>query len=136
MEIKICQGYELEKERPNTSEDMFNRSEVTFIENGEEKTFHLLYLRYFDELFTDFTPFESDPIASFGGKEYNFRDVVALVALLKNPGYKTRKRVYINEEEVFKLLFDNVQWENINQLLMKLADGKTYKVETPIEIVS
>ena len=39
MIIKGYVGYELEKEKPNTSEDFFNRSEVTYILNGKEKTF-------------------------------------------------------------------------------------------------
>lgn len=36
-------GYELEKAKPNTSEDFFNRSEVTYILNNKERTF-LFYM--------------------------------------------------------------------------------------------
>ncbi len=49
MLLKKCEGYELEKEKSNTSEDFFNRSEVVYVENGKEKTLHVLYVRYFDE---------------------------------------------------------------------------------------
>ena len=66
MLIKECIGYELEKEKSNTSEDFFNRSEVTFIEDAEEKTLHVLYVRYFDEIFHEFTPYQQDPIFTKG----------------------------------------------------------------------
>ncbi len=36
-------GYELEKAQPNTSEDFFNRSEVTYI-LGEQKKHFLYYM--------------------------------------------------------------------------------------------
>src|SRR5581483_427101 len=94
--IKECKGYELEKEKSNTSEDFFNRSEITFMENGTEKTLHVLYVRYFDEIFHEFTPYSSDPIFAEEGQEITFKDIVALVCLLKNPGLRERKRLYIN----------------------------------------
>ena len=66
MLIKECMGYELEKEKSNTSEDFFNRSEVTFVEDGEVRTLHVLYLRYFDEFLHEFTPYQQDPVWSKG----------------------------------------------------------------------
>lgn len=39
MLINQSGGYELEKEKSNTSEDFFNRSEVTFVDEGEEKPY-------------------------------------------------------------------------------------------------
>ena len=47
--IKSCRGYELEKESSKSFEDYFNRSELIYEEDGREKVFRVLYLRYFEE---------------------------------------------------------------------------------------
>ena len=88
--IKECQGYELEKAQPNTSEDFFNRADVTFIDQGEEKTFHLLYVRYFDETFPQLTPYKEEPMFTVGSRNVHFRDIVGLICLLKNPSFRHR----------------------------------------------
>lgn len=120
MLIKKCIGYELEKEKPNTSEDFFNRSEVTFVDRGEEKTFHLLYVRYFDELISECTPFNEDPLFTAGEREIYFKDIVGLVFLLAFPQYKARKRVYINTIDDFKKPFKQMDVEKLQAVFEKL----------------
>lgn len=41
MEILECAGLELEKEKSNSPEDLFNRSSVSFKEGNEEKGYML-----------------------------------------------------------------------------------------------
>ncbi|MGJ7909318.1 hypothetical protein [Neobacillus sp. LXY-1] len=135
MFIKQCRGYELEKEKSNTSEDFFNRSEVTFVENGEEKTLHVLYVRYFDESFQEFTPFQSDPIITQDGLEVAFKDIVALVCLLKNPGLRARKRVYINSKYEFASYFQDVDFEKLPEIFISLKQKNGYELSSPLEFI-
>src|SRR5687768_7905199 len=116
MLIKQCVGYELEKEKSNTSEDFFNRSEVTFVENGKEKTLHVLYVRFFDELIGSITPYEADPVFKAGSREVYLRDLVAIAALLKNPGYRHRKRVYINVQKEFADIFNGLEFSKLPEI--------------------
>ena len=109
MLIKQAAGYELEKEQSNTSEDFFNRSEVTFVEDGNIKTLHVLYVRFFDELIGSITPYETEPIFQAASRDIYLRDVVALACLLKNPGYRHRKRVYINVQKEFADIFKGLE---------------------------
>ncbi|KKK36083.1 hypothetical protein WQ57_21275 [Mesobacillus campisalis] len=134
MFIKQCSGYELEKEKSNTSEDFFNRSEVTFAEDGTEKTLHVLYVRYFDELISKFTPFEKDPIFSSGSREVTFKEIVALACLLKNPGYRHRKRVYINSEKEFAEVFEGFHFAKLEELFAKMEQQGGYEV-SPLEFI-
>ena len=134
MLIKSCRGYELQKERPNTSEDFFNRSEVTFVDNGQEKTFHLLYVRYFDEIFSEFTPYESDPLFVVGDKEVYFKDIVGIVCLLKNPGYRNRKRVYINSQQELEKYFNDIQFEKLKEIFDGIEQGG-YEIKSPVEFI-
>ncbi|MFD1738815.1 hypothetical protein ACFSCX_20050 [Bacillus salitolerans] len=135
MKIIECRGYELEKAQPNTSEDFFNRSEVTFIEDGEQKTFHLLYVRYFDELYSQFTPFTEDPIFTVNGEEVYFKDIVALVCLLKNPSFLNRKRVYINTEKEFSQYFKEVNFEKVKELFQQLKSKGSYELSSPLLLI-
>lgn len=128
MIIKKCHGYELEKEKRNTSEDFFNRSEVTFLDGGEEKTLRVLYIRYFDEKFSEFTPFAADPVAAVGNKQYEFKDIVALVCLLNNPAYRERKRVYINSEKEFAACFQEIDVEKMYTILRAIEENGGYQV--------
>ncbi len=136
MLIKKCHGYELEKEKSNTSEDFFNRSEITFEEEGQEKTLHVLYVRYFDELFSDFTPFESNPIFTTGEREVHFKDIVALVCLLKNPGLRHRKRIYINSQAEFVSYFQDVDFSKIPSIFEQLEKHKLYNLRSPLEFIT
>jgi hypothetical protein len=101
--IQHIDGMELEKEKPNTSEDFFNRSEVTYELGGKTQTFHLLYVRYFEEkLQEELTQLDF-------WKEYlsffKVTQIAALTALLKDPAYLKRKRSYINSYDEFRELF-------------------------------
>jgi hypothetical protein len=133
--IKECKGFELEKEKSNTSEDFFNRSEVTFIEDGQEKTLHVLYVRYFDELFHEFSPYKQDPIIVHEGYEVNFKDIVALVCLLKNPGLRTRKRLYINSKHEFATCFQEINFNKLPEIFLALQQKKEFELVTPLEFI-
>lgn len=135
MLIKQCIGYELEKEKSNTSEDFFNRSEVTFVEDGKEKTLHVLYVRYFDELAGSITPFEQDPIFKAGTKDVYIRDLVALAALLKNPGYRHRKRVYINEQREFADIFTGLDYSKIPGVFEGIEQKGSFEVRSPLDYI-
>ncbi|ANC77733.1 hypothetical protein ABE65_013365 [Fictibacillus phosphorivorans] len=104
MLIQHIDGMELEKEKPNTSEDFFNRSEVTYEWNGKTQTFHLLYVRYFEEkLQEELTQHEFwKEFLSF----YKITEIAALTALLKDSAYLKRKRSYINSYDEFRELFN------------------------------
>lgn len=135
MFIKECKGYELEKTLKNTSEDFFNKSEVTFQEDGTEKTLQVLYLRYFDEVKGDYTPFQGDPIFQAGGKDIDFKDIVALVCLIKNPGFRHRKRVYFNTQNEFSSFFQNIDFDKLKLIFEALEKGKGYEVRSPLEFI-
>ncbi|MCH1624802.1 hypothetical protein [Fredinandcohnia quinoae] len=135
MIVKECIGYELEKAKSNTSEDFFNRSELTFLEEGEEKTFHVLYIRYFDELFSSFTPYENDPIFTVGSRDVHFKDIVALVCLLKNPGFRHRKRVYINNQKEFEEYFKGIQYDKLIDIFANLEQNKKYDLASPLAFI-
>lgn len=128
--IKKCYGYELEKEKKNTSEDFFNRSEVTFVENGKEKTLHVLYVRYFDEKFSELTPFTEDPVLTIGEKQYEFKDIVALACLMKNKALRKRKRVYISSENEFADYFKDVPVEQIFDVLRGLEEKGSFQLKS------
>ncbi|MFT4413156.1 hypothetical protein ACLM5H_04765 [Fredinandcohnia humi] len=136
MKIKHITGYELEKSKSNTFEDFFNRSEVTFVEDGEEKTFHVLYLRHFDEQFSSFTPFKEDPIFTFDSKEVHFKDIVALVCLLKNPGYRHRKRLYCNNQREFEDHFKGIQFDKLQTLVNQLTQQNHFELKSPLEFIA
>ncbi|MDN3016651.1 hypothetical protein PH210_10645 [Paenibacillus sp. BSR1-1] len=135
MLIKECKGFELEKEKSNTSEDFFNRSEVTFIENGEERTLHVLYVRYFDECLQEFTPYTTDPIMSGQGLEVTFKDIVALVCLLKNPGLRGRKRLYLNSKYEFASYFQDIDFKKLPEVFQSLKQKNSYEIRSPLEFI-
>lgn len=135
MIIKECKGYELEKEKPNTSEDYFNRSEITYVEDGVEKNLHVLYVRYYEENFKHYTPFEVNPVFQLDGKEIFIRDFVALICLLKNPGLRHRKRLYINTEKEFQFYFQDVNFEKIKDLLDELIRNQGVEIKSPLQFI-
>lgn len=135
MEIKKCWGYELEKEKSNTSEDFFNRSEITYTEDGTEKTLHVLYVRYFDEIFPEFTPFKQDPVFTAGEKDVYFKDIVALVCLLKNPGLRQRKRLYLSSQQEFASYFKDIHFEKLSEVFQALNQNQVYKLRSPLEFI-
>lgn len=131
MHICRLRGYELEKSQSNTFEDYFNRSEVTFREDGAEKTLHVLYLRYFEESISAYTPYERNPIFTVPGRDVYFRDVVAFVCLLQNLGFRHRKRVYINEEEEFRGYFAHMDFTKLPELFAELEAKGEYHLSSP-----
>jgi hypothetical protein len=133
--IKDCKGIELEKEKSNTSEDFFNRSEVTFVEDGVEKTLHILYVRYFDEIRHEFSPYEQDPIFVQQGHETTFKDIVGLVCLLKNPGLRSRKRLYINSKQEFATYFQDINYNKLPEIFLSLNEKKEYELRSPLEFI-
>ncbi|MFE8695600.1 hypothetical protein ACFYKT_04405 [Cytobacillus sp. FJAT-53684] len=135
MLIKQCKGYELEKEKSNTSEDFFNRSEMIFEEDGQEKTLHILYVRYFDEFIQEFTPFETSPLFTVGSREVEFRDIVALVCLLKNPGFRHRKRVYINTKNEFASYFKDIDYAKLPAIFEDLETKKSHSLRSPLDYI-
>jgi hypothetical protein len=133
--IKECKGFELEKEQSNTSEDFFNRSIVTFYEDGEEKTLHVLYVRFFDEIRQEFTPYQQDPIFVQQEQETTFKDIVALVCLLKNPGLRSRKRLYINSKQEFASYFQDINYNKLPEIFLSLNQKKEYELRSPLEFI-
>lgn len=135
MLIKDCIGYELEKEKSNTSEDFFNRSEVTFIEDSEEKTLHVLYVRYFEEFFQEFTPYQQNPIITKDNIQVTFKDIVALVCLIKNPGLRNRKRLYINSKQEFASYFQDIDFEKLPEMVLAVKQTNKFDLRSPLEYI-
>ncbi|CEG27706.1 hypothetical protein [Bacillus sp. B-jedd] len=135
MIIKKCTGYELEKEKSNTSEDFFNRSELTFVDEGVEKTLHVLYLRYFDENFSEFVPFETDPLFKAEGKEVFFKDIVALACMIKNPGLRNRKRLYLHTQKEFAEYLKGIDFSKVPEIFQSLETKGSYELRSPLEFV-
>lgn len=129
MLIKEIKGYELEKAQPNTSEDFFNRSEVTFIDQGVEKTFYLLYVRYFDEILNEFVPFESDPLFTIDEKPIYFKDVIGLICMLKDTTLKNRKRVYINDKKDLINYCKGIDPDKLKEIVGQIMKGG-YELKT------
>lgn len=136
MFIKDCRGYELEKARPNTSEDFFNKSAVSFEESGKRNIFTVLFVRYFEERMSDFTPFKENPIFQVGSRKVEFKDIVALVFLLKNSEFKRRKRVYVNSLEEFSSYFQGMDYELVKVVFQSLEDKKGYELYSPLEVIA
>jgi hypothetical protein len=135
LKIISCKGYELEKAKSNTSEDFFNRSEITFVEDGKEKTLHVLYIRYFDEIFNEFTPFKQDPLFGDGDNSVYFKDIVALVCLLKNPELRHRKRLYVNSKPEFAAYFNEIDYKKLPEIFDSLQQKKGYELRSPLEFI-
>jgi hypothetical protein len=133
--IKECVGSELEKEKSNTSEDFFNKSEITYIEDGEERTLHVLYVRYFDEVMNEFTPYTTNPVFVVENKEIFFKDIVALVCLLKNPGLRSRKRIYINSKNEFAGYFQDIDFNKLPEIFLTLKQKNSYVLRSPLEFI-
>lgn len=129
--IKECKGYELQKSKPNTSEDFFNKSIVLYETGGEEKKLEILYLRYFDEIKDQFTPFTEDPVFEAGGRDVYFKDIVALTCLLKNPEYRNRKSVYMNSFEQISSVFKDMPIEQMKEVVESIEKSGKYVLKNP-----
>lgn len=125
--IKHAEGVELEKEKPNTSEDFFNRSIVTYEDGGNEKELQVLYVRYFDEQAHEFSFFQENEGIEVGNRTISFKDIVALVCLLQNPSLKEKKRIYINNIKDFQKYFVNVEKEKILDIFQEISTKGYWK---------
>ncbi|WJE54078.1 hypothetical protein QRE66_07465 [Bacillus cereus] len=121
-------GYELEKAQPNTSEDFFNRSEVTYILGEQEKTFSVLYVRYFEEILQEITPFEGNPVFKIEEQDIYLRDIVALACFVKNKELHGQKRVYINVIEDFQKYFDDKTVVKVQNIMAELHKNKKVEI--------
>ncbi|PGS47563.1 hypothetical protein [Bacillus sp. AFS041924] len=111
MLIYNSHGYELVKAQPNTSEDFFNRSEVEYEYNGQKIVTSVLYVRFFEEKLSEVSELN---LTSFNSEELvDFRDVVALALIIKNPDYRGRKRIYINELDQFVKELQGVDFDKV-----------------------
>ncbi|CAH2466551.1 MULTISPECIES: hypothetical protein [Bacillus] len=121
-------GYELEKAKPNTSEDFFNRSEVTYILNNQEKTFSVLYVRYFEEILQEITPFEGNPVYKVEEQDVYLRDIVAIACLVNNKELRAQKRLYLNEVTDFQRYFDEGTVVKVQEILAELHKNKRVEI--------
>ncbi|MEF7659486.1 MULTISPECIES: hypothetical protein [Bacillus] len=121
-------GYELEKAKPNTSEDFFNRSEVTYILNNKERTFSVLYVRYFEEVLQEITLFEGNTVCKVEEQDIHLRDIVAMCCLLKENALRTQKRLYLNNIEEFQQYFDKETLLKVQEILAELHKNKRVEI--------
>ncbi|MED3314725.1 hypothetical protein COF07_12420 [Bacillus wiedmannii] len=121
-------GYELEKAKSNTSEDFFNRSEVTYILNNKERTFSVLYVRYFEEVLQEITPFEGNPVCKVEEQDIYLRDIVAICCLLKENEHRMQKRLYLNNIEAFQQYFDEGTVVKVQEILAELHKNKRVEI--------
>ncbi|MCD4642807.1 hypothetical protein AR454_13180 [Bacillus mycoides] len=121
-------GYELEKAKPNTSEDFFNRSEVTYILNNQEKTFSVLYVRYFEEILQEITPFEGNPVYKVEEQDVYLRDIVAIACLVKDKELRAQKRLYLNEVTDFQRYFAEGTVVKVQEILAELHKNKRVEI--------
>ncbi|MFB7141019.1 hypothetical protein ACFCYN_15315 [Gottfriedia sp. NPDC056225] len=113
MLIYNCHGYELVKAQPNTSEDFFNRSEVEYEYNGQKIVTSVLYVRFFEEKLSEFSALEATRLFENENLSVDFRDIVALALIIKNPDYRGRKRIYINELDQFTKELQGVDFDKV-----------------------
>ena len=129
--IKSCRGFELEKESSKSFEDYFNRSELIFEEDGHERIFRVLYLRYFEETLHEFTPYQQNPILKVGSTEVELKDIVALACMIKNPSFRERKQVYINDRSEFSLIFEGLNFHTLFAHVQELETNKVSLLRSP-----
>ncbi|MFS0781149.1 hypothetical protein [Bacillus sp. 1P06AnD] len=128
MWIKQCRGYELVKAKQTSPEEFFNASEVVFQTGSKERTLHVTYLRYFEENFGQFVPYSSNPLFRIGKRDIFFRDIVALLCLLKNSERQTRKRMYIFSEAELMEYCAKVDYEEIEHMMRCIETERTYQL--------
>lgn len=126
MQGVYVSGYELVKAQSNSPEDYFNKSEFCYSINGEEKVFTVLYLRFFEENLAKYVPYSENPLFVVENKSFELKHIVAFVLFQKDKEvYTKRKQVYINNDEAFAKIFENVDWALLqDQLkLIRLSDS-------------
>ncbi|MGE7184805.1 hypothetical protein ACQKKK_12635 [Peribacillus sp. NPDC006672] len=133
MRIVACNGFGLEKEKSNSPEDFFNRSVIQYIKDGEEKTLNVLYLRYFDEMVTRWTPYPANPLFKSPNRDIYMADIIAMVCLLKDPSLINRKRIYINAEKELAGYFENIDFEKLEKVFISIDQAKPYDIESHVD---
>lgn len=132
MFIYNCHGYELEKAQPNTSEDFFNRSEVVYEYNGGRYETSVLYVRYFEEKLPEISDIKPTTFYDNGEDSVEFRDLVALAFIIKNPAYRGRKRIYINEIDQFVKELEGVDFDQLVGYARGIKQNSNKRVEITI----
>jgi hypothetical protein len=128
--VKITKlvGYQLEKSVPTSPEDGFVRSEVGYMDGGEEKVFSIVYLEFFEHHLQQFSPFQEDPIYTVGDKQYVFKEIAAFTVLISNPSLIKTKRLYVHDLEQFIKLFKKTDWEYIKQCMIKFVNEANFPI--------
>lgn len=112
MKIITCAGYELTKEKPNSPEDLFNRSVVKYENGGRIQELQVLYVRYFEELLMErIAPETAEFLA-----RYPVKDCLAFLYVLKNKGFLPMKKVYINTESDFFDIFEDLDIQAVKRI--------------------
>lgn len=106
-----------------------------FEEDGKEKVFRVLYLRYFEEKLHEMTPFQKNPIFKAGNREVELKDIVALVCMIKNSAYRARKNVYINEWAEFSRFFERINFRTIQVHFHELETHHSSLLRSPQDYI-
>jgi len=130
--IYNCHGYELVKAQSNTSEDFFNRSEVEYEINGQKFVTSVLYVRFFEEQLPEMSEIKSTTFYDNGNETVELRDIVALAFIIKNPAYRGRKRIYINEINQFVNELEGVDFDQLVGYARGIKQNANNKVKVTI----
>ncbi|MDM5338810.1 hypothetical protein QUF84_16475 [Fictibacillus enclensis] len=116
LKIRSFAGYELQKEKSNSPEDLFNRSEVKYTHQGKDRSFELLYVRFLEEQLPDLT----EQLTMENGEQLAVKDIAALACLMQADGYLERRKVYINNQDQFSILFQNLDWNKVKKIWVQM----------------
>ena len=92
-------------------------------------------MRYFDEKVNIFTPFQQDPLFKAGTRDIYFKDIIAIVCLLKNPELRNRKRVYINSEKEFASILQGLDFNKIEEVFNHIELQNGYEIRSSMEFM-
>lgn len=99
----------LNKERSNSPEDSFVRSTVTYVQDGNQKEFHVLYPAIFGE---------AAKAKGLWEYEVALHEAIALNLISSYPG---RKRLYLNSEDDF---LNSLETTNLQELYTTIMNIK------------
>lgn len=101
---------------------------MTYILNNQEKTFSVLYVRYFEEILQEITPFEGNPVYKVEEQDVYLRDIVAIACLVKDKELRAQKRLYLNEVTDFQRYFDEGTVVKVQEILAELHKNKRVEI--------
>lgn len=101
---------------------------MTYILNDKERTFSVLYVRYFEEVLLEITPFEGNPVCKVEEQDIYLRDIVAICCLVKENEHRMRKRLYLNTIEEFRQYFDEGTVVKVQEILAELHKNKRVEI--------